>query len=188
MSSYPYALCIRMSSVLICHRHPYVIRMSSAYVSPHMYVIRIRMWSVYVCHTHHHVLRKSYVCVRHQLSSASVGYPHRNVHRYVPIRNTVLAHRFWLDHWSWATSRPVQNWMGDRLGLPGAVYTKTCVQRCRVVGLREPRESDGSSDWTSELNPRKSTIWSTWQIRLWLITGLAKLLPWRDSTIVCTAT
>ena len=29
--------------------------------------------------------------------------------------------------------------MGDRLGLPGAVYT--------LVGLREPRKSDGSSDW-----------------------------------------
>ena len=23
-----------------------------------------------------------------------------------------------------ATSRPVHNWMGDRLGLPGAVYTR----------------------------------------------------------------
>ena len=36
--------------------------------------------------------------------------------------------------------------MGDRLGLPGAVYTGTCVQRCRVVGLREPRQSDGLTD------------------------------------------
>ena len=40
----------------------------------------------------------------------------------------------------------VHNWMGDRLGLPGDVYTRTCVQRCRVVGLREPRKSDDSSD------------------------------------------
>ena len=37
--------------------------------------------------------------------------------------------------------------MGDRLGQPGAVYTRTCVQRCYLVGLRKPRKSDGSSDW-----------------------------------------
>ena len=37
--------------------------------------------------------------------------------------------------------------MRDRLGPPGAVYTRTCVQRCFLVGLREPRKSDGSSDW-----------------------------------------
>ena len=36
---------------------------------------------------------------------------------------------------------PVHNWMGDR-----AVYTRKCVQRCRVVELREPRKSDGFSD------------------------------------------
>ena len=37
--------------------------------------------------------------------------------------------------------------MGDHLVLSGAVYTRTCVQQCRVVGLREPRKSDDSSDW-----------------------------------------
>ena len=26
--------------------------------------------------------------------------------------------------------------------LPGAVYTRTCAQRCCVVGIREPRKSD----------------------------------------------
>ena len=51
------------------------------------------------------------------------------------------------------------------------------VQRCRVVGLREPRKSDGSSDWlwvgrkitsmdvgavSIRRDPRKSTMWSTW--------------------------
>ena len=35
-----------------------------------------------------------------------------------------------------ATPGPVHNWMGDRLGPPSAVYTRTCVQRCRIVGLR----------------------------------------------------
>ena len=45
-----------------------------------------------------------------------------------------------------SSAGPVHNWMGDRLALPGAVYTRTCVQRCRVVGLREPRKSDCSSD------------------------------------------
>ena len=39
----------------------------------------------------------------------------------------------------------VHNWMGGRLGPPGAVHTRTCVQRCRVVRLREPRKSDGLS-------------------------------------------
>ena len=86
-------------------------------------------------------------------------------------RNTAFAHRYLLDHWSWATSRPVHKWMGDRLGLPGAVYT--------IVGLREPRKSDGSSDWlwvgrkrtsmdvgavSIRRDPKKSTIWSTWHI------------------------
>ena len=33
---------------------------------------------------------------------------------------------------------PGHKWMGDRLGLPGAVYT--------IVGLREPSKSDGSSE------------------------------------------
>ena len=33
---------------------------------------------------------------------------------------------------------PGSPWMGDCLGLQGAVYT--------IVGLREPRKSDGSSD------------------------------------------
>ena len=42
---------------------------------------------------------------------------------------------------------PVTYWMGDRLRLPGGVCTRTCVQRCRVIGLREPRKSDDSSDW-----------------------------------------
>ena len=85
--------------------------------------------------------------------------------------NTAFAHRYLLDHWSQATSRPVHKWMGDRLGLPGAVYT--------IVGLREPRKSDGSSDWlwvgrkrtsmdvgavSIRRDPKKSTIWSTWHI------------------------
>ena len=59
------------------------------------------------------------------------------------VRNTALAHRWRLDHWSKATPGPVHTLMGDRLGLPGAVYTRTCVQRCCVGGLREPRKSDG---------------------------------------------
>ena len=61
------------------------------------------------------------------------------------------------------------------MGQPGAVYTRTCVQRCRVVGLGEPRESDGSSDLPTvgrkitsmvvgavaiRRDPRKSTMWS----------------------------
>ena len=46
-----------------------------------------------------------------------------------------------------SSAGPVHNWMGDRLAIPGAVYTRTCVQRCRVVRLREPRKSDCSSDW-----------------------------------------
>ena len=43
-------------------------------------------------------------------------------------------------------------------------------------------------------DPQKSTIWSTWHIYKAMndimddITGLAKLLPWRDSTMVRTAT
>ena len=63
--------------------------------------------------------------------------------------------------------------MGDRLRLPGAVYTRTCVQPCCVMGLREPRKSDGSFDWprlgrkktsmdvgavSIRRDPRKSTI------------------------------
>ena len=55
--------------------------------------------------------------------------------------------------------------MGDRLGLPGAVYTRTCMQRCRVVGLREPRKSDGSAVYLpGDL------------VGIWIITNLAKLL------------
>ena len=76
--------------------------------------------------------------------------------------------------WPVTLSIVVHNWMGDRLRLPGVVYTRTYVQRCRVVGLRVPRKSDGSSDWlrvgrkrtSMELgavsiwrNPRKSTMW-----------------------------
>ena len=43
--------------------------------------------------------------------------------------------------------------MGDRLGLPGAVYTRTCcvqehVACSDVVWLREPRKSDGSARLT----------------------------------------
>ena len=41
------------------------------------------------------------------------------------IRNTALSHRCRLDHWSWASSRPVNSRVGDRLGLPDAVYTRT---------------------------------------------------------------
>ena len=66
---------------------------------------------------------------------------------------------------------PVHNWMGDCLGLPGAVYTRTCVQLCHVLGLREPSKSDSSSDWAGHKRtsmdvgavpvwqePRKSTM------------------------------
>ena len=42
-------------------------------------------------------------------------------------------------------------------------------------------------------DPRKSTMWSTWHAHkamndIMMITGLAQLLAWRDSTIVRTAT
>ena len=73
--------------------------------------------------------------------------PWRSEAEHATSRNTALAHRCRLDSWSSATLGPVHNWSDDRLGLPGAVYTRTCVQRCLGVGLREPRKSDGSSDW-----------------------------------------
>ena len=41
---------------------------------------------------------------------------------------------------------PVHNWIGDRLVPPEAVYTGQCAQRCRVVGHRAPRKSNGSSE------------------------------------------
>ena len=65
---------------------------------------------------------------------------------------------------------PVHNLMGDRLGLQ-VLYT--------LVGLREPRKSDGSSDWLwvgckrtpmdigavfIPRDPKKSTTWRTWHI------------------------
>ena len=40
------------------------------------------------------------------------------------LSSTVISrwkHRFSSDHRSWATSSPVSTWMGDRLGIPGAV-------------------------------------------------------------------
>ena len=78
------------------------------------------------------------------------------------------------------------------------------VQRCRVVGFREQRKSDGSSDWLEvgrkitsmdvgtvsirrdPENPQCGVLGlhiRLWMIS-WMITGLAKLLQWRDSTIV----
>ena len=65
-------------------------------------------------------------CERPNVKHAISGYlrlpqPTRNT---AYIRDPAFAQRFVLDHWSWATSRPVHNWMGDRLGLPGAVYTR----------------------------------------------------------------
>ena len=95
--------------------------------------------------------------------------------------------------------------MRDRLGTSSAKYTRTCVQRCRVVGLREQRKSDGSMDVGAVVirrSPRKSTMceylahkanfaWNEnslrrlkvaavylpgdW-VRIWMLAGLAKLL------------
>ena len=91
----------------------------------------------------------------------------------------------------------------------GWVTAWDCQVLYTLVGLREPRKSDGSSVWlwvgrkrtsmdvgavSIRRDPKKSTTWSTWHIYIrpwmisWMITGLAKLLPWRDSTIVRTAT
>ena len=70
--------------------------------------------------------------------------------------------------------------MGDRLGLLGAVYTRTCVQRCCVVGLREPRISDGSSDW-----PRVGRKWTSMGVgAVSTRRDPRKFTMWRDSTIV----
>ena len=61
----------------------------------------------------------------------------------------------------------------------GWVTAWDCQVRYKLVGFREPRKSDGSSDWlwvgrkrtsmdvgtvSIRLNPKKSTTWSTWHI------------------------
>ena len=94
---HPYVIPIHMSSASLCHT--YVLRIcKSAYVChPHPYVIRIRMSSASVCDPYTYVIHIIMFSVSHTYAYV---IPHRNVHRYVPIRNTVLAHRCRLDHWS----------------------------------------------------------------------------------------
>ena len=79
---------------------------------------------------------------------------------------------------------PVPYWMGDRLRLPGGVCTRTCVQRCRVEGLREPRKSDVSSVWTRVGRKRTSMDVGAVSIRR----DPRKSTMRRDITIVRTVT
>ena len=55
-----------------------------------------------------------------------------------------------------STPAPVHNWMGNRLAYTRCLYARTCIQRCRVVGLRGPHKSDGSPDRTRVGHKRTS--------------------------------